>query len=115
MDEFPSNPRAIYINSLQVGQMTTLPLELKWRYTPLRSTFVETWYLSSSGHAFAAVRILCNTTPTKAAPPSPSVGASTRTHSTLLTLSSSLCVKGLTRGCYGWWTKPYKFAPPFLN
>jgi hypothetical protein len=38
----------------------------------------------------------CNTLPTKVAPPNPSVGASTRTHSTLFTLSSSLCVKGLT-------------------
>jgi hypothetical protein len=37
-----------------------------------------------------------NTPATKAAPPSPSVGASTRTHSTLLTLSSSLRVKGFT-------------------
>jgi hypothetical protein len=57
----------------------------------------------------------CNTPPTKAAPPNPFVEASTRTHSTLLTLSSSLRVKGLTRGCYGWWTKFYKLAPPFLN
>jgi hypothetical protein len=56
----------------------------------------------------------CNTPPTKAAPPSPSVGASTRTHSTLLTLSSSLCVKGLTRGWYGWWTKAYELAPALL-
>jgi hypothetical protein len=39
---------------------------------------------------------ICNTLPTKAAPPSPFVGASTRTQSTLLTLSSSLHVKGLT-------------------
>jgi hypothetical protein len=39
---------------------------------------------------------ICNTPPTKAAPPNPSVGVSTRTHSTLLTLSSSLRVKGLT-------------------
>jgi hypothetical protein len=38
----------------------------------------------------------CNTPPTKAALPNPSVGASTRTHSTLLTFSSSLRVKGLT-------------------
>jgi hypothetical protein len=59
--------------------------------------------------------LACNTLPTKAAPPSPSVGASTRTHSTLLTLSSSLRVKGLTRGWYGWWTKAYKLAPPLLN
>jgi hypothetical protein len=57
----------------------------------------------------------CNTPPTKAAPPSPSVGASTRTHSTLLTLPSSLHVKGLTLGWYGWWTKAYKLAPPLLN
>jgi CRISPR/Cas system-associated endoribonuclease Cas2 len=42
------------------------------------------------------------TPPTNAALPSPSVGAGTRTHSTLLTLSSSLRVKGLTRGWYGW-------------
>jgi hypothetical protein len=55
-----------------------------------------------------------NTPPTKAALPSPSVGASTRTHSTLLTLSSSLRVKGLTRGWYGWWTKAYKLAPALL-
>jgi hypothetical protein len=41
------------------------------------------------------------TLPTKAAPPNPSVGADTRTHSTLLTLSSLLLVKGLTRGWYG--------------
>jgi hypothetical protein len=59
--------------------------------------------------------LLCNTPPTKAAPLSPSVGASTQTHSTLLTLSSSLRVKGLTRGWYGWWTKAYKLAPPLLN
>jgi hypothetical protein len=39
---------------------------------------------------------ICNTPPTKAAPPSPFVGVSTRTQSTLLTLSSSLRVKGLT-------------------
>jgi hypothetical protein len=57
----------------------------------------------------------CNTLSTKAAPPSPSVGASTCTHSTMLTLSSSLRVKGLTRGWYGWWTKAYKLAPPLLN
>jgi hypothetical protein len=57
----------------------------------------------------------CNTLPTKAAPPSPSVGANTRTHSTLLTLSSSLRVKGLTQWWYGWWTKAYKLAPPLLN
>jgi hypothetical protein len=44
---------------------------------------------------------MCNTLPTKAAPPSPSVGASTHTHSTLLTLSSLLRVKGLTRWWYG--------------
>jgi hypothetical protein len=55
-----------------------------------------------------------NTLPTKAAPPSSSVGASARTHSTLLTLSSSLRVKGLTRGCYSWWTKANKLAPPLL-
>jgi hypothetical protein len=51
-------------------------------------------------------------------PPKPhrhSIGASTRTHSTLLTLSSSLCVKELTRWCYGWWTKAYNLAPPLLN
>jgi hypothetical protein len=48
---------------------------------------------------------ICNTPPTKVAPPSPFVGASTRIHNTLLTLSCSLRVKGLTRGCYGWWTK----------
>jgi hypothetical protein len=35
-------------------------------------------------------------------PPSPSVGPDTYTHSTLLTLSSSLRVKGLTGGWYGW-------------
>jgi hypothetical protein len=58
---------------------------------------------------------ICNTLPTKAAPPSPFVGASTRTHSTLLTLSSPLRVKGLTRGWYGWWTKAYKLAPPLLK
>jgi hypothetical protein len=58
---------------------------------------------------------ICNTPPTKAAPPSPSVGAGTHTHSTLVTLSSSLCVKGLTRGCYGWWTKTYKLAAPLLK
>jgi hypothetical protein len=58
---------------------------------------------------------ICNTLPTKAAPPNPSVGVSTRTHSTLLTLLSSLRVKGLTRGCYGWWIKTYKLAPPLLN
>jgi hypothetical protein len=57
----------------------------------------------------------CNTLPTKAAPPNPSVGASTHTHSTLLTLLSSLHVKELTRGWYGWWTKAYKLAPPLLN
>jgi hypothetical protein len=44
---------------------------------------------------------LCNTLPTKTAPPSPSVGASTRTHSTLLTLSPLLRVEGLTQGWYG--------------
>jgi hypothetical protein len=58
---------------------------------------------------------ICNTLPTKAALLGPSVGASTHTHSTLLTLSSSLRVKGLTRGWYGQWTKPYKLAPPFFN
>jgi hypothetical protein len=41
--------------------------------------------------------------------------ARTRTHNTLLTLSSSLRVKGLTRGWYGWWTMAYKLAPPLLN
>jgi hypothetical protein len=58
---------------------------------------------------------LCNTLLTKAAPSNPSVGVSTRTHSTLLTLSSSLRVKGLTQRCYGSWTKAYKLAPPLLN
>jgi hypothetical protein len=53
--------------------------------------------------------------PTKVAPPSPSVGASTHTPNTLLTHSASLRVKGLTRGCFGWWTKAYKLAPPLLN
>jgi hypothetical protein len=33
MDEWPWNPRAIYMKSLQVGQMTKLPLEHKIRYT----------------------------------------------------------------------------------
>jgi hypothetical protein len=41
MDELPSNPRAIYTKFLRVGQMTKLPLELKWRYTPLRGTLVK--------------------------------------------------------------------------
>jgi hypothetical protein len=58
--------------------------------------------------------VVCNTPPTKARPPSPSVRASTRTHSTMLTLLSSLRVKGLTRGWYGWWTKSNKLAPPLL-
>jgi hypothetical protein len=48
----------------------------------------------------------CNT------PPSPSVGTSTRTHSTRLTLLSSLRVKGLTRGCYGCWTKAHCWLHP---
>jgi hypothetical protein len=74
----------------------------------------------NQGHGFALCSCswswrTCNTLPTKAAPPSPFVGASTHTHITLLTLSSSLCVKGLTRGWYGWWTKAYKLAPPLLN
>jgi hypothetical protein len=51
-----------------------------------------------------------NTPATKTAPPNPSVGASTGTHSTLLSLSSSLRVKGLTRECYGWWTKAYQLT-----
>jgi len=42
-------------------------------------------------------------------------GASPLTHSTSLTLSSSLRVKGSTRRCYGWRTKAYKLAPPLLN
>jgi hypothetical protein len=53
-----------------------------------------------SARPYVQCRPICHA-PTKAAPPSPSVGASTRTHSTLLTLSSSLRVKGLTRGWYG--------------
>jgi hypothetical protein len=57
----------------------------------------------------------CNTPPTKATLPRPFVGASTHTHSTLLTLSSLLRVKGLTQACYGWWTTAYKLAPPLLN
>jgi hypothetical protein len=60
-------------------------------------------------------RLMCNTLPTKAASPSPFVGVSTHTHITLLTLSSSLRVKGLTRGWYCWLTKAYKLAPPLLN
>jgi hypothetical protein len=89
----------------------------------LRSTppLFGNWRCGSCVRVPAALRspptwvLVCNTLSTKAAPPNPSVGASTRTHSTLLTLSSSLRVKGLTRGWYGWWTKPYKLAPPLLN
>jgi hypothetical protein len=36
MDELPSNPIAIYMKPIQVGQMTKLPLEHKMRYTTLR-------------------------------------------------------------------------------
>jgi hypothetical protein len=56
--------------------------------------------------------VVCNTPPTKARPPSPSVRASTRTHSTMLTLLSSLRVKGLTRGWYGWWTRLISWLHP---
>jgi hypothetical protein len=41
MDEFPSDPRAIYMKSLRVGQMTKLPLERKMRYTPLMGKMVK--------------------------------------------------------------------------
>jgi hypothetical protein len=41
MDELPSNPRAIYMNSLWWRQMITLPLELKGRYIPLRGNLVR--------------------------------------------------------------------------
>jgi hypothetical protein len=41
MDELPWNPRAIYMKSLWVGQMTKLPLEHKGRYTPLRGNMVN--------------------------------------------------------------------------
>jgi hypothetical protein len=41
MDELPSNPQAIYMKSLRVGEMTKLPLELKIRYTPLRGKMVK--------------------------------------------------------------------------
>ena len=57
----------------------------------------------------------CNTLSSKAAPPNPAIGVGTRTHITLLTLSSSLRVKGSTRRCYGWGTKAYKLASPLLN
>jgi hypothetical protein len=45
----------------------------------------------------------------------PFQGASPHTHSTLLTLSFSLRVKGSTRRCHGWRIKVYKLAPPLLN
>jgi hypothetical protein len=50
--------KSICMKYLQVGQMTTLPLELKWRYIPLMGTLVKTWYFSSGGHAFAIVCVL---------------------------------------------------------
>jgi hypothetical protein len=58
MYEFPSIHRAIYMRSLWVGHVTTLPLELKWRYTPLGGTLVKSWYFSSRGHTFSVVHIL---------------------------------------------------------
>jgi hypothetical protein len=45
MDKLPSNPRAIYMKSLRVGQMTKLPLEHKGRYTHLRATWSRLGYL----------------------------------------------------------------------
>jgi hypothetical protein len=63
MDELPWNPRAIYMKSLRVGQMTKLPLEHKGRYTPLRGNMVKTWISSSGGQAFAAVRVLLTQAP----------------------------------------------------
>jgi hypothetical protein len=41
MDGLPRNPRAIYMESLWVGQMTKLPLALKLRYKPLRGNMVK--------------------------------------------------------------------------
>jgi hypothetical protein len=63
MDELPWNPRAIYMKSLRVGQMTKLPLEHKGSYTPLRGNMVKTWISSSGGQAFAAVRVLLTQAP----------------------------------------------------
>jgi hypothetical protein len=41
--------------------------------------------------------------------------AGPHTHSTLLTLSSPLRLKGSTQRCYGWRINAYKLAPPLLN
>jgi hypothetical protein len=46
MEELPCNPRAIYMKSLWVGEMTKLLLVHKGRYTPLRGSMVKTWISS---------------------------------------------------------------------
>jgi hypothetical protein len=47
--------------------------------------------------------------------PSSARGMGLHTRSTSLTLSSSLCVKGLTRRCYVWNDKAYKLALTLIN
>jgi hypothetical protein len=90
---------------------------LRWQGTSTGALSVACDGPRNSGHVQRRpwTRHACNTPPTKVVPSSPSVGASTRTHSTMLTLSSSLHVKGLARVCYGWWTKTYKLVAPLLN
>jgi hypothetical protein len=49
----------LYIyESLGVGQMTKLPLELKLRYKPLKGNMVKLHSSSSGGHAFTVVRVI---------------------------------------------------------
>jgi hypothetical protein len=63
MDKLPSNPRAIYMKSLKWRQKTTLPLQLKERYIPLRGNMVKTWIFLAGGHAFSAVCFLSTQAP----------------------------------------------------
>jgi hypothetical protein len=58
------HPTSLYIYEVSLaGQMTKLPLELKWRHTPLWGTLVKTWYFSSGGHTFATVRVISTQAP----------------------------------------------------
>jgi hypothetical protein len=92
MDELPSNPRAIYMKSLRWSKMTTLPLQLKGRYTPLRGNLVKTWIFPSGGHAFAAVRVLpTQTTQSRCVSPASKLLGAPGSHLRPLILRSWLC------------------------
>ena len=82
--------------------------------SPSRATSLELKF-----QPYLAVRVCsdttCNTLAQIRLMSSPPIGADPCLHSTPLTLSSSLRVKGLTRRCYIWYTRVYMLVLLSLN